>query len=247
MVALAVLAAGLSTAAPKRQPTFVPAMHEGDVVPDTALVDQLDRPLSLRPGGAPSIVGFAYTRCTDRRACSLVTQKFALLERMLHGTGIRLVELTLDPAYDRPAVLRRYAEHAGADPANWVFGTGRPADVVQLAERFGVAGIGDARGPLGHTEALAIVSGDGVLLTLAGGDDWAPSDVAAQAREDAGLRSNPFERIAFRLLAGVGAACGSAARSGVSLASVLAVFAFLVVSLGYLALRFCSTAFADRS
>jgi cytochrome oxidase Cu insertion factor (SCO1/SenC/PrrC family) len=247
MLAVALLVAVSATSASERQPAFVPVMRVGDVVPNTPLKDQLGRPLFLRGGSAPSIVSFAYTRCGDRRVCSLVTVKFRQLQELLRGTGVRLVELTLDPAYDRPPILRRFAAAAGADPASWLFGTGRPVELSDLSKRFGITRIDEKRGLLGHTETLAIVSGSGVLLTLVGGDDWAPKDVAAEARRDAGLGSNPIDRMALALFAGVGAACGVGGAGGISLLGTLAVFGTIVVSLGFFALRVCSIAFADRS
>ena len=54
------------------------------------------------------------------------------LQGPLSHAGVRLVSLSVDPDYDTPAVLARYAEGLGADPARWWFLTGKPDEVVDL-------------------------------------------------------------------------------------------------------------------
>jgi cytochrome oxidase Cu insertion factor (SCO1/SenC/PrrC family) len=250
-VALLVAAAFSGISAESAPPhSFVPLMRQGDVVPDIPLIDQDGNRLSLRAAAGLTIVSFVYTRCPD--VCSLVTAKFASLSRTLGATGIRLVEITLDPAYDRPPVLRRYADAAGARGKAWFFGTGRPADIRELAERFGVAteDEGDkraaARGRLAHTETVAIVSGSGVLTTLIAGDDWSADDVAAQARADAALPSNPLQRIALQLFTSFGAACGGHAAGGLPAAAAFGIFASCVAAMGWLVLRLFASALRDN-
>ena len=60
-----------------------------------------------------------YTRCQDPRMCPLISAKFNALQHRIGTRKVHLVEVTLDPSYDRPAVLTRYAKAFGADPARW--------------------------------------------------------------------------------------------------------------------------------
>ena len=90
---------------PRPRP-FVPVLREGDAVPSAALLDQRGRPFSFaNTNGRTTIVSFIYTRCRDAQMCPLVAAKFARMQRELRGAPIRLVTVTLDPAYDTPAVL----------------------------------------------------------------------------------------------------------------------------------------------
>jgi cytochrome oxidase Cu insertion factor (SCO1/SenC/PrrC family) len=89
------------------------------------LVDMNGANVDLEHG--VSIVSFIYTRCPDPRMCPLVTAKFARMAKLLDGTPVHLVEITLDPGYDTPAVLRAYARAAGADGDRWTFATGQSA------------------------------------------------------------------------------------------------------------------------
>jgi cytochrome oxidase Cu insertion factor (SCO1/SenC/PrrC family) len=226
---------------------FVPVQNVGDAIPDVSLVDEGGRRISLRSGARPTIVSFAYTRCPDPTMCSVVTAKFAVLQRSLRGSGMRLVEITLDPAYDRPAVLHRYAAAVGARPGRWSFATGRASDVIALAERFGIVFDRSHASAIRHTELVAIVSGDGTLLDRIDGARWSPSDVAAQARADAGLASNPLQRIALRLFASASAACGGGRSGGMTVLAMLALFIALTIVIAFTAVRLCAPPRLERS
>ncbi len=178
--------------------------------------------------------------------CSLVTAKFARLQRMLAATNIRLIEITLDPAHDRPPVLARYARAEAARADRWIFATGAPSDIVALSERFGILRERRPDGSIGHTEALAIVSGSGVVQSLVDGEAWSVDGVAAQARSDAGLSSNPAARAALALFASVSAACGGRG-GGVPLIGALAIFAALALVFTFFALRIFAAALFDWS
>ena len=82
----------------------------GDPLPDTRFVDQDGRPFRFAQLKDQYVVmAFIYTRCKDARMCPLITSKFAQLQKRLPA-NVRLVEVTLDPDFDKPAVLRKYAE-----------------------------------------------------------------------------------------------------------------------------------------
>jgi protein SCO1/2 len=225
---------------------FVPQEHVGDVIPDVALVDQTGRRISLRNPARPTIVSFAYTRCPDPTMCSAVTAKFAALQHTLSGSGIRQVEISLDPAYDRPPILHAYAAAVGAKANRWSFATGKPSDVIALAERFGIVFDRSHTSAIRHTELVAIVAGDGTMLDRIDGARWSPDDVAAQARADAGLTANPLQRIALRLFASASAICGG--RSGsITVLGAIALFVVLTIAIALATLRLCAPAKLKRS
>ena len=235
----------ISAPVPVAGRAFVPVENVGDAVPDVSLVDERGRRLSLR-GDRETIVSFAYTRCPDPAMCSLVTAKFARLQSALRDTRIRLVEISLDPAHDRPPVLRAYAAAVGARPAIWSFATGNPQEVVALAERFGVEFDRSHAGAVRHTELVAIVSPEGTIVDRIDGARWAPDDVAAQARADAGLRSNPLRRAALGLFASASAACGGRG-GGFTVIAALALFAALAAAFALVTLRLCTSPRLERS
>ena len=103
-----------------------------------------------------------------------------------------------------------------------------------------------ARGRLAHTETVAIVSGSGVLTTLIEGNDWSAADVAAQARADAALPSNPWQRMALQLFTSFGAACGGHGAGGLPQAGAFGIFAACVAAMGWMVVRLFASALRDN-
>ncbi len=168
---------------PRPRP-YVPVLREGDAVPAAALVDQRGRPFSFATtGGRTTIVSFIYTRCTDARMCPLVAAKFARMQRELHGTPIRLVTVTLDPAYDTPPVLARYGAAYRADPAVWALVTGPPAAVDDVVSRLGILVERPRPGLIVHGEAAVVLDAHGRVARFIDGAAWLPDDLlGARAR-----------------------------------------------------------------
>ena len=217
---------------------FIPVLHVGDAVPAVGLVDQNGRRFSLQAtGGSTTIVSFLYTRCRDARMCPLVAAKFARMQRALHGPPIRLVTVTLDPAYDTPNVLARYGAAYRADPAVWTFATGTTLAIDQLAGRFGVALERPAPGILAHTEAAIVIDAQGRVAKIVDGAAWAPDDLLATAREVAGLDANAARRLGLWLGSSASALCGGSGATGITVGAALALLAALAAAFGLIARR----------
>ena len=64
----------------------------------------------------------------------VVSATMAQLQAALPASPpVRLVSLTSDPAYDTPAVLKKYGERFGARPGTWTFLTGPKEMLRHLA------------------------------------------------------------------------------------------------------------------
>jgi cytochrome oxidase Cu insertion factor (SCO1/SenC/PrrC family) len=211
---------------------FVPLLQPGDTVPAIPLVDQAGRAFSLNQlQGNAAVVAFIYTRCPDPRMCPLVSSKFARLQAGIGKAPIRLVELTLDPAFDTPAVLRRYGAAYGEDASRWTLATGAPASVNELAARFGVATQWTRPGTLVHTEAAIVLDRQGRVAQIIDGNAWTVSGVLAAAREASGAAPAPFARAALWLTAAV-ESCGG----GRGAINVLGALALLLAVSGAIAI-----------
>ena len=84
-------------------------------------------------------VTFIYATCTD--TCPLLTAKLAGLGQRMgkdFGAKVAFVAITVDPERDTPDVLRSYAQAHGASGAGWAFLTGTPAEIKDVAQRYGV-------------------------------------------------------------------------------------------------------------
>jgi protein SCO1 len=109
-------------------------------------------------------VTFIYATCAD--TCPLLTAKLAGLQQRLgsdFGRKIHFVSITVDPERDTPDALRHYARAHGADPTGWAFLTGSPAEIQDVARRYGVVARKTARGDVDHTFLTSIVDPRGVL------------------------------------------------------------------------------------
>jgi cytochrome oxidase Cu insertion factor (SCO1/SenC/PrrC family) len=215
---------------------FVPLLHEGDAVPVLPLVDQSGRAFSFaRYHGDAVVLSFIYTRCADPRMCPLVSAKFEQLQQRIGEAPIRLLELTLDPRFDTPAVLRRYGREFGQDPARWSLATGSPATLDELAARMGVASEWTKPGTLIHTEALIVLDGSGVVNRIIDGNTWTPDDVLALARAAAGERPAPLAQLTLWLTAAV-ERCGGGSGT-LNVLEAFALFLALAAAIGVALLR----------
>jgi protein SCO1 len=148
---------GHGTAESERLPTIGPA-------PNFALTSSHGHQVALSDlRGRVVAVAFIYTSCTD--VCPLLTEKMAQVRDELgpdFGASITFVSITVDPERDTPEVLKGYAEAFGADQGGWHFLTGGPANIREVAQRYGVAA--SARdGNVDHTLLTSLVDRRGRL------------------------------------------------------------------------------------
>lgn len=96
----------------------------------TAVGPKGERPFGRKDlEGSVWLVDFVFTRCGG--PCPMMTQRFAHLRSSLPREA-RLLSVTVDPEYDTPERLRRYAGAFGADLDRWVFLRGSTADTYRL-------------------------------------------------------------------------------------------------------------------
>jgi protein SCO1/2 len=128
---------------------------------DIPLVDQTGAAFHLRDLlGYPAAITFVATRCRD--TCPIVNAVFARLSR--EKRRARLVTISLDPGYDTPVVVAKYARELQARTPGWRFVTGRPADVAGLLAAFGVVVATGADGiPDAHSDFIYVLDGRGRL------------------------------------------------------------------------------------
>ena len=92
---------------------------------------------------------------TCHQTCPLYTALLFQMQRKLPG-GVRLVEVTTDPATDTPSTLKAYAQSIGA---GWTFATGSAEDLTNFWRAFGV----QLAGGDSHVSTLALVDRHGYV------------------------------------------------------------------------------------
>jgi len=173
---------------PAPDPLITDILTDGDLVPDHALVDQTDTPLSMQSlRGHRVALTFMYTRCPLPDFCPLMDKHFADVQAQVKKSpdmaDVQLVSVTLDPAFDTPAVLAEHAKRLGADPARWHFATGSPDEVLAFAKRFGViAEPGETAVALVHNLRTAVIDPQGSLVKAYSGNMWSPAELVADLK-----------------------------------------------------------------
>ena len=224
----AVAASAFSPGLP--EPGRVIPVELGSPLPVARLVNQAGRLVELDRAflGKTTLLAFVFTRCPDRTLCPAISGKFAYLQAHLDPHRFALVEITLDPPYDSPAVLRRYGATYGADPAMWSLLTGTGSTVKRVLDEFRISSLRVSTSNFLHDDKLFIVTPQGRIGYVADTASWDPDAALAEAHSIAGLASNPFERFKLSLIAGVVALCGGSQFAGIVLLE-LALFALIVL------------------
>jgi protein SCO1 len=216
-------------------------VHVGDIVPDTPFVDQTGRPFRFSQlRGQDALLAFVYTRCQDPRMCPLISSKFHALQQRLGARKMHLVEITLDPSYDRPPVLARYGKLFGADARDWTLAVGDAEPTLDFAARFGITAFPDPDAGIIHAENTVEIGPDGRVRSMITETSWQPDEILADVDNANGEASNPIARFDLWLSRAAVAMCGNnvAAFSGLGdLAVVLLIFA----AFGYLLFRLART------
>jgi protein SCO1/2 len=172
-------------------------LQAGDAVTDAALLDQDASPVrfsSLK--GRPIALTFIYTRCPIPDFCPLMDRHFLAVQHAIQRTpalsSARLISVTLDPAYDTPAVLKRYARARGADAAIWSFLTGDVKEVSRFGEQFGLYIEHDATSPANviHNLRTAVIDPAGRLVRIHNGNEWTPTELLADLTRAASTSAN---------------------------------------------------------
>lgn len=103
------------------------------VIQDFNLTNQLGERVTLADlKGKVWIADIIFTRCGG--PCPKMTANLAPLQQeWKDNPNVKMVTLTTDPGADTPAVMKKYAEHFGADPKKWLFLTGAKEEIVALA------------------------------------------------------------------------------------------------------------------
>jgi len=106
-------------------------------LPDTPLISKDGEPTSLNKvldtkDGV--MLNFIFTSCTS--ICPTMSAIFSAMDKRISATGkpIRLVSISIDPEFDTPSNLRKYARKFHASD-RWTFLTGKREDIVNLQKQ----------------------------------------------------------------------------------------------------------------
>lgn len=97
------------------------------------LTNQEGQPISLADlRGKVWVADIIFTRCPG--PCLKMTRQMAELQEALPAKSqAKLISLTTDPTYDNPSILKAYGQRFRADFDRWIFLTGTPRQIANLA------------------------------------------------------------------------------------------------------------------
>jgi protein SCO1/2 len=217
----------------------------GDLVPDTPFVDQRGRPFRFSQlRGRDVVLAFVYTRCQDARMCPLISGKFLQIQANAGSRPLHLVEVTLDPTYDRPPVLARYGRTFGADPKRWSLVVGDAEPTLDFAARFGITTFPDPQIGIIHSENTVIIGPDRRIRAMYTDTAWLPQEILAEVDHLDGVASNPLARANLALSAAAVALCGNGV-AGFSGLTDLFVVLLIFAALAYLVYRVARKIFVE--
>jgi protein SCO1/2 len=152
--------------------------------PNFALTNQDGKRVALKDlRGKVLAITFIFAACVD--TCPLLTAKMAGIQNRLgsdFGSKVFFVSITVDPERDTAAVLKRYAEAHKANLAGWAFLTGTPAEIRDVAKRYGLYYKKTARGDVDHTFLTSIADQSGTLRVQYMGVKFDPEEMLRDIR-----------------------------------------------------------------
>ncbi|HEX7343118.1 MAG TPA: SCO family protein [bacterium] len=128
-------------------------------VPDFQFRDQNDRSFGRNQMlGKVCVVDFIFTRCQG--ICPVMSNRYTHLYRLFRDTPeLQLISVSVDPDYDTPEILRKYAANYGIMDERWIL-LHAPLDHVQdLCENGFLLPAQDL--PQGHSGKFALVDRQG--------------------------------------------------------------------------------------
>jgi len=163
---LTLVVMGIVVAAVYKRVSAPPPPPVLGVVGQFALTDQNGQPRTYKDfAGKPWIAGFIFTRCGG--TCpTIVRAMTGLKERLDEFPDLQLVCFSMDPEFDTPEVLKRYAVQQNAEHPRWLFLTGKRDEIVRVTRGDFKLGIEEGftpEEPILHSPKLVLVDGDGMV------------------------------------------------------------------------------------
>lgn len=128
-------------------------------VPQFSFTERSGQPFGLQDMlGQVCVVDFFFTRCQG--VCPVMVISMSKLYKAFgENDRVRFVSISVDPEYDTPEVLRRYALDHGVTDDRWVFLNAPVAEVIALSEKGFMLPAEEL--PMGHSSRFVLVDQQG--------------------------------------------------------------------------------------
>jgi len=130
-------------------------------IPSFDLIDQNGESFTLESvKGNVWLADFIFTTCAG--PCPIMTERMSTVQHdLIDIDKLKFVSFTVNPDYDTPEVLKKYAKRYDADISTWSFVTGKYEQIQELiANGFKM---GDEEEIVFHSTRFALVDHEGNL------------------------------------------------------------------------------------
>ena len=157
-------------------------------------VNQDGKPFQLHDlKGNYVFVSFVFTRCPLPSMCPLTMtlnkQLYSEWKKTKKAPPLKFLVVTLDPAFDTPAVLRGYAKARGVNNKDFTLATGNATVLSDFAGEFNVIGM-PAGGTISHNLKSILLAPDLSVLQEYKDNEFSPSQVLKDIRTNANPPTN---------------------------------------------------------
>ena len=172
----------------------VPELGPGDALPDATFQSETGARVRLADfRGQALAFTFFFTRCPLPDYCPRMNRNFSEARELLRQradapTNWQFLCVSFDAAFDRPAVLARYAKAFRGDDTNrWLFAAAMPDVLAELAPRLDLMVAREASS-FAHNLRTVVLDPQGRIHQQFDGNDWTPQELA-DAVVDAAARN----------------------------------------------------------
>ena len=176
----------LPTTGPFRLVRDVEPLEIGDLLPEYHFTNQFSQAVSTSKfKGQALAINFLFTRCPFPTFCPLTANNFAETQQKLASrpnapTNWHLLTITIDPEFDKPAILKAYGERYNYDPRRWTLVTGELIDITAIAEQFGQTFWRDETGGISHNLRTVVIDASGRVHRNIVGNKWTSDELASE-------------------------------------------------------------------
>ena len=177
---------GPPTNGPFRMVKNVEPLQVGEPLPEYHLTNQFGQVFSTRRYlGQALAITFLFTRCPYPTYCPRMANNFGEVQKALltmsdGPTNWQLLTISFDPEFDKPEVLKAYAQSHQYQPDHWTFATGALIDVTALGDEVGLTFWHDESGGISHNLRTVVVNAKGRVQQIYVGNTWTSGELVAE-------------------------------------------------------------------
>ena len=171
-IVAAALIVGVYTKSGGRRAALSSPLEQYGAAPEFQLTTQDGTTLSKKDLlGKIWVANFIFTRCQG--PCPMMSSRMSEVGRLTADMPeLKLVSVSVDPAYDTPPVLKEYAERLGAKPEKWKFLTGDPDTVSAIIQKGFFQPLGkETDGMPMHSTRFILIDRNGEMRAFQDGSD----------------------------------------------------------------------------